>query len=212
MAYIKKIKLPGVAEPYDIYDASAIHNLSDIEGLGLQGAFIYKGTVAKKENLPTGASVGWVYHCTEDGSEYVWTTENTWEEFGSHISVDHIHNANLTVSGSAAVTGTNAASTVSGSAEVTGTNAASTVTGSVSVPDISKSSKYIKASTSNDTFVKSYPGVTSKMDLVSITPATDSGSKFITAVSPTTGSFIGVSGSTTASKATAGSAIAVEYS
>ena len=33
MAYIKKIKLPGVAEAYDIYDASAIHDLSDIEGL-----------------------------------------------------------------------------------------------------------------------------------------------------------------------------------
>lgn len=209
MAYIKKIKLPGVVEPYDIYDASAIHNLSDIEGLGLQGAFIYKGTVATVDKLPAGATVGWVYHVTADGSEYVWTTEGTWEEFGSHISVDHTHQASLNVNGSATVTGTNEASAVSGSADVTGTNAASAVTGTVSVPDISKTSKFIKATTNNDSFVKSYPGATSKMSLVSIAPAADSGSKFITAVTPTTGSVTGVNGSVLASLAKAGTAVSV---
>ena len=71
---IHSIKLPN-GTTYEIHDAQAIHSLSDIEALGLAGAFIYKGTVAKVSNLPaTGNEVGYVYHVTEDGNEYVWTT------------------------------------------------------------------------------------------------------------------------------------------
>ena len=133
MAYIKKIKLPGIDEAYDIYDASAIHDLSDIEGLGLQGAFIYKGTVATVAELPAeGNKVGYVYHVTENGSEYVWVTENRWEEFGHHIVVDHKHD----VSGNVSVTGTNEASAVEAS-------------GSISVPTVSKEAKYIKGNSAS---------------------------------------------------------------
>lgn len=132
MAQIKRIKLPGVTEPYDIYDATAIHSLEDIQGLGLEGAFIFKGTVATVADLPSkGNNVGWVYHVTENESEYVWVTGNKWEEFGHHMVVDHTHD----FSGSVSVTGQNSASSVSGSG-----------TGSVSVPKITKTPNYIKVS------------------------------------------------------------------
>ena len=130
MAKIKQIKLPGVDQAYDIYDASAIHSLADLEGLGLEGAFVFKGTVATVANLPSaGNEVGYVYHVTENDSEYVWTTSGEWEEFGRHIVVDHIHD----FSGTATVTGTNQSSTVSG-----------TATGNVTVPKINKLPNYLK--------------------------------------------------------------------
>lgn len=148
MAQIKQIKLPNNVT-YDIYDAAAIHSLEDIQGLGLEGAFVFKGVVAKVSNLPTsGNTVGWVYHVTEDGSEYVWTTENKWEEFGKHILIDHTHDfsGSASLNGSASVTGTNADSAVT----VTGTNAQSAVSGSgtISVPKVTKAANYIKVNSS----------------------------------------------------------------
>lgn len=204
MANIKQINIDGVT--YDIYDASAIHDLSDIESLGLEGAFIYKGTVAKVSDLPTaGMKTGYVYHVTENGSEYVYTTEGKWEEFGHHMVVAHKHNVTAA--------GTNAASAVTGTATVEGTNAASAVSasGSVSVPTISATAKYAKVTTTpagTDTFVKSYPGATKKLGLTSVTPA-GSATSVISSVTAPTDSVLGVSGSTTASKATAGTAVAV---
>lgn len=130
MAYIKKIKLPGQSEAYDIYDAAAIHSLEDIQGLGLEGAFIFKGTVATVADLPSaGNNVGWVYHVIENESEYVWITEGRWEEFGHHMTVEHVHQ----FTGTATITGENSSS------DVTGTG-----TGSITIPKVSKSANYIK--------------------------------------------------------------------
>ena len=93
------------------------------------------------------------------------------------------------------ISGTAAAQTWTQSADgnsvtVAGSNKASAVNGSgtVSVPTISESAKYAKVSTESDTFVKSYPGATSKMVTTTVT---------------------GVDGSVTASKAKAGTAVVV---
>lgn len=193
---------------YELCDKSAVHTLSDLEALGLSGAFIYKGSVTTKNDLPsTGNKIGYVYHVTSEDMEYVWVKIGTdaegWEEFGAHISVDHIHDVT--------VTGNNASSTVTGSATVTGGNTASSVTGSASItnaPKVSATAKYAKVSTESAKFVKSYPGTTSKMVTTSITPA-GTATEVIKSVTPTTGTITGVSGSTTASKATKGTAVAV---
>ena len=207
--YIRQVSLGDVV--YDIHDQEAIHSLADLAALGMttEGIFVFKGTVATVADLPTtGNKVGHVYHVTANHSEYVWAlvdggTSESWEEFGYHFIVDHIHTVN--------VTGTNASSSVTGSATVTGGNSTSSVSGSASItnaPKVSASAKYAKVSTGNDTFVKSYPGATSKMVTTSITPA-GAATSVISSVTPSTGSVTGVSGSTTASKATAGTAIAV---
>lgn len=90
--------------------------------------------------------------------------------------------------------GTNAASSVSFAAHTTATVLKSDVT--ATVPKTSSTPKYLTkdsaitglGTASTDTFVKSYPGATSKLSTTTVT---------------------GVSGSTTASKATAGTAVAV---
>ena len=207
---IHQVKLPN-GTVYDIHDPYAIHTLSDLVGLGMdiEGAFVFKGTVAAVTDLPTtGNKIGHVYHVTANHSEYIWakvdgSTTEAWEEFGEHFVVNHVHDVT--------VTGTNSTSTVGGSATVTGTNSTSSVSGTASItnaPKVSASAKYAKVSTGNDTFVKSYPGATSKLVTTSITPAGTAVS-VINSVTPSTGSVTGVSGSTTASKATAGTAIAV---
>lgn len=207
---IRQIKLPN-GTTYDIHDASAIHTLADLVALGMdiEGAFVFKGTVATVADLPSeGNKIGHVYHVTANHSEYIWakvdgSTSEAWEEFGEHFVVNHTH--------AVTVTGTNGTSSVTGTATVTGGNSTSTVSGSASIanaPKVSASAKYAKVSTGNDTFVKSYPGATSKMVTTSITPA-GAATSVISSVTPSTGSVTGVSGSTTASKATAGTAIAV---
>lgn len=196
---------------YEIHDAYAVHTLADLADLGMDtsGVFVFKGTVASFNDLPTsGNKVGYVYHVTDTQSEYVWAavdggTSEGWEEFGEHFVVNHIHDVT--------VTGTNAASAVTGTATVTGGNSTSNVTGTASVanaPKVSASAKYAKVSTGNDSFVKSYPGATSKMVTTPITPA-GAATSVISSVTPSTGSITGVSGSTTASKATKGTAVAV---
>lgn len=183
---IKKINLLG--NVYEICDANAIHSIDDLVNLGLDGVFRYVGVVAKVSDLPATAEVGNVYHVTETDSEYVWVDaiEATgeaahWEEFGTHIVVDHIHN----VSGNVNVAGTNAPSNVSGS-------------GLVNVPKVSKESSYAKVSTSNDSFIKSYSGATSNLVTTSIVPAGEATS-VVAGIVPTTASITGVNGSTTAS-------------
>ena len=93
---------------------------------------------------------------------------------------------------------------------ITGSNTASNVTasGSVSVPKVTKSANYAKITPADDTFVKSYPGATSKLAQTTVKSA-GAAVTVIDAVTPSTGSVTGVSGSVTASKATAGTAVAV---
>lgn len=207
--YIRQVKLGDVV--YDIHDQEAIHSLADLAALGMstEGIFVFKGTVATVADLPTtGNKIGYVYHVTANHSEYIWAlvdggTAEGWEEFGEHFVVNHVHTVT--------VTGTNASSAVTGSATVTGGNSTSSVSGSASIanaPKVSASAKYAKVSTGNDTFVKSYPGATSKLVTTSITPA-GAATSVISSVTPSTGSITGVSGSTTASKASAGTAVAV---
>ena len=219
---------------YDIHDDNAVHTLSDLASLGMDttGIFVFKGTVATIADLPkTGNKVGYVYHVTENHSEYVWAkvdggTSESWEEFGEHFVVNHTHNIPSTE-----VSGTIPSLTVSGSA--TGT------------PQLTKSDIKIAASASGTavgangtaTFVKSYPGTFSNLETTSVNSAgstvtaskvTSGSSKLVTtslkgvagttsvvnSVTPATVtlspvSITGVSGSTTASKATAGTAVAV---
>ena len=209
---ISKIKLPGSDIPYEIHDAEAIHDLAD---LGLDRVMQFKGVVATRANLPAG-SVGDVYHITDEDAEVVWTDNNEWEDFGSKFITDHKH----TFSSSGSITNGSAAAQTwtqqSGSAAAqTWTQKTGTISGSgsVDVPKVTKSANYAKVTTtaatsSNDTFVKSYPGATSKLAQTTVKSAGASTS-VVNKVTPTTGSVTGVSGSTTASKATAGTAIEV---
>ena len=96
---IHSINIGGTA--YEVHDKEAVHTLSDLEALGLAGAFIYKGSVANKAALPTtGNKIGYVYHVVNEDQEYVWAKigegAEAWEEFGAHISVDHIHDVTVT--------------------------------------------------------------------------------------------------------------------
>lgn len=204
------VTLPN-GNSYEIHDLHAIHTLADLAALGMdiEGAFVFKGTVATVADLPkTGNKIGYVYHVTEGHSEYVWAkvdngTSEGWEEFGEHFVINHTHDVS--------VLGTNESSAVTGRADVTGANKASAVTGSASIvnaPKVEASPKYVKVSTNNDTFVKSYPGASSKLVTTSITPA-GTATSVINSVTPTTGTITGVSGSTTASKATKGTDIAI---
>ena len=99
---IKKINIGGTV--YEIHDEQAIHDLSDIEALGLEGAFIFKGVVPTVADLPDPSTaelkVGYVYHVSADSQEYVWTTENKWESFGSVKTVNGVapdENGNINV-------------------------------------------------------------------------------------------------------------------
>lgn len=192
--FIHTIDIGGVS--YEVHDINAIHTLADLANLGMntEGIFSYKGTVNTYNRLPTtGNAVGHVYHVIEDSSEYVWDGQE-WEEFGKHIVVNHTH--------SVTIIGANEDSNVTGTAIVTGGNSASAVTGHATfknIPDVTVNRQYLKLSTGEHNFVKSYPGETSNMVTASV----------ISKVTPSTGTVTGVSGSTTASKATAGTAVAV---
>lgn len=197
---------------YDIHDDNAVHTLSDLASLGMDttGIFVFKGTVAKVQDLPTdGNKVGYVYHVTANHSEYIWAkvdngTKEGWEEFGEHFVVSHTHNipelkgtADPQIwSGSGSINNATAEaqtwtqSPTGNSVTIVGANQQSDVSGSgsIAVPTVTPTATYTKISTGTDTFVKSYPGATSKLVTTSIT---------------------GVSGSTTASMATAGKPVSV---
>lgn len=207
MAQIKKIDINGVV--YDIYDELALHSVAE---LGLDGVMYFRGTKGTVAELPATAANGDVWHVTEGNTEYVWTGSK-WEEFGNHIAVAHTHDfsvdARLPISadinlgqfdtdGTATVTGTNSDSTVTG----TGTGKAT-----VTHTTVSKQAKYAKVTTGT-TEVLSQVGL-SKNNLDTTTLNAVGTASVINSVTPTTGSVTGVSGSVTASKATAGTAIAV---
>lgn len=208
MAHLDETKLIhsidlGDKGVYEIHDAHAVHSIEDLNNLGLEGAFVFKGTVQTVSKLPTNDNtVGDVWHVTANDSEYVWTSDEEWEEFGTHIVVEHVHDID-------SISGHNSASAVSGSATVTGSNASSSVSGSASIanaPKVSAEAKYAKVSTGNDTFVKSYPGATSKMVTTSVTPA-GTATSVVSSITPSTASITGVSGSTEASKVTANNVV-----
>ena len=204
---IYQINLGGYT--YEVHDAHAVHTLADLAALGIdvEGAFIFKGTVATFNDLPkTDNKIGYVYHVADTHTEYVWakvddSTVGTWEEFGEHFVVNHVHEV--------VVTGHNADSNVTGTAVVTGGNSSSSVSGtaSVTVPTVSETAVYAKVNTNNDTFVKSYSGEARKMVTTNVTGA-GAAVSVVNSVTPVTGSVTGVSGSTTASKVSAKTVVA----
>ena len=126
---ISQIKLPNDTKVYEIHDAQAIHDVSE---LGLAAAMVFRGTLAAVANLPTsGNKVGDVWYVTADDCEYVWTDKDAWEALGN------VHDA--------------AASNHTHAVTVEGENAASKVTGTVVVPTVSKTQKYMSASASAPT-------------------------------------------------------------
>lgn len=130
---ISKIKLPSGAE-YEIHDASAIHDLSDLQ---IATVLDFRGTKPTENEIKaiTSAKVGHVYLCTGNNTEYVCVTAingtanaNAWEKLGN------IHDA--------------ASSSHTHDVMVEGKNAASTVTGKVTVPVVSATQKKLAASSS----------------------------------------------------------------
>lgn len=125
---ISSIKLPN-GTTYEVHDANAIHDVSE---LGLSAALVFKGTKATVADLPTtGNKVGDVWLVTETNGEYVWTDESKWEPFGSVFdaaSSDHIHTLN-----------------------VEARNYASEVTGHVVVPTITATQRYLYVTSNNPT-------------------------------------------------------------
>lgn len=133
---ISSIKLPN-GTTYEIHDAQAIHN---IEELGLSAAMVFKGTKAAVTNLPTtGNKVGDVWYVTADDCEYVWTENSAWEALGN------IHDA--------------ASSNHTHGVTVTGTNAASSVTGTITIPTVSRTQKYMTATSGAPTVTPSTDSV-----------------------------------------------------
>lgn len=217
---ISEVLLPGQSLPYQVHDPDALHDISE---LGLDSAIVFGGVVADADELATkfpNPTQGTVVYIQNNDREVIWVVvdgEGHWEDFGQGVSLDHNHDVTVsgsvslsqsnTLSGSASVTGTNEASSVTGSATVAGHNDESNVTasGSVEVPTVSSTKNYLKLTNESETFVKSYPGATQKLVTTSITPA-GSAIDVIGTVTPNTVELSGVSGSTTASKATAGAA------
>lgn len=141
---ISSIQIPGVATPYQIHDANAIHSA---EELGLSAALVFKGT--KKTNAEvlaiTDAYKGDVWLVTDTNAEFVCIKDiseadaTAWEKLGD------VHDA--------------ASSTHTHTVTVTGTNAASKVTGTVTVPTVSKTQKYLTATATAGTVTPSTDSV-----------------------------------------------------
>lgn len=116
MAYIKRISLPGVSEPYIIQDEEALHesdagrfdaagaaagalaeakSYTDGKIAGLGQFMVFKGSLASEAAIKAVAPAepGWVYLNTADGSEWVCTKKITaadataWEKLGVEIDI-----------------------------------------------------------------------------------------------------------------------------
>lgn len=132
---ISSIKLPdGTA--YEIHDAKAIHDVSD---LGLASVLVFKGTKATASEVLalTSAKQGDVWLVTENNAEYVCTKTITAADSTAWEKLGETHNV--------------ASSTHTHTVTVTGTNAASSVTGTVTVPTVSVTKKYLTATASAPT-------------------------------------------------------------
>ena len=123
---ISKVQLPGSTTQYEIHDACALHNLTDLTNLlgDTLNLMNFKGTLTAKTSLPTENNVpGDVYYVVESDSEWIWvdagkdssgtTVAAHWEEMGS--THNHVHSINITKN----VSGTNQSSTVSASGSYT---------------------------------------------------------------------------------------------
>lgn len=142
---ISSIKLPNGTQ-YEIHDAQAIHSIED---LGLSAALIFKGTKSTESDITglTSASVGDVWLCTGNNTEYVCieaisgtAKASAWEKLGNvhdAASSSHTHNAT-----------------------VTGTNSTSTVTGTVTVPTVSKTAKKLSVSATAPTITPTTATIT----------------------------------------------------
>lgn len=112
-AIISQVKLPGSETVYDIHDASAIHDISD---LNLATLLKFKGAVNTGADLPSDAQIGDVYYVIADDGEYVWIDDDNpdipahWEALGNI----HAHHHEI-----ASVIGTNSASAVTGKGSFT---------------------------------------------------------------------------------------------
>lgn len=123
--FISSIVLPGSSEVYEIHDAKAIHEITD---LGLSAALVFKGTKDTFSELPTeGNKTGDVWLVLEDidaegnrytNKEFVWTEAGAWEMLGSvhdAASSTHVHIGSVTVTGSnkeSIITGTTTIPTI----------------------------------------------------------------------------------------------------
>lgn len=170
---ISQIKLPN-GTTYEVHDANAIHDVSE---LGLSAALVFKGTKATVNDLPATAKVGDVWHVTLDDCEYVWTDAGEWEALGSaHDVASSAHIHNVTVEGS---------------------NTGSTVTGSVVVPTVTATKKYLTG------WVQSIPVTTSSEKVLGTdTTFTVSGGNATTTKLKATASGVVVDGDGTATAIT----------
>ena len=227
--YISQITLPS-GNTYDIKDAEARELINELASpgvfLGVTTSNISEGSSTNPiivDGVSTTAHQGdWCLHEETDISQeppvtskiaYIFNNTNKWQKFtdmsnlgglaykdsAEGVVSDYVTSANGSFTGAAATlkitpSGSNAASSVSFAAHTTKPvfGAGTTAT----VPKQVGNTKYLTktnaitglGTASTDTFVKSYPGTTSKLKTTTVT---------------------GVSGSTTASKATAGTAVAV---
>ena len=212
--YISKVTLP-TGNTYDIKDAEARDLIAELQRngkyLGITTTPLTEGATTNPVTIDgesvTAKAGDWVI-TSDEKKEFIFNG-TAWQEFGDMSdlgSLAYKDSASGTVSvpasadsgftGTAATlkitpAGTNAASSVSFAAHTT-KNVMGTGT-TATVPAPSGTTKYLQKGNAitglgtpgTDTFVKSYPGATSKMNTTTVT---------------------GVSGSTTASKATAGTA------
>ena len=141
---ISSIQLPGVATPYQIHDANAIHSA---EELGLGSALVFKGTKKTDAEILAiaDAHIGDVWLSTGTNAEYVCTKEISEADASAWEKLGNVHDA--------------ASSNHTHTVTVTGTNAASTVTGSVTVPTVSKTQKYLTATAGGITVTPSTDSV-----------------------------------------------------
>ena len=108
---ISQVKLPGSNTVYEIHDAKAIHDVSD---LGLSAALVFKGVIDDVSDLPQGVDmpkVGDVYLVRADNSEYVCVAiddaslEPVWERLGNiHDAASSTHTHTVSASGTADLT------------------------------------------------------------------------------------------------------------
>lgn len=223
--YISKVTLP-TGNTYDLKDQEARDLIMELSSpgvfLGVTTSNISEGSstnpIVIDGNNVTATQGDWCLHEETDSTQdppvtvkiaYIFNSSNKWQKFtdmsnlgglaykdSAQGTVEVPTSASSGFTGTAATlkitpAGTNAASAVSFAAHTTKNTLGTGTTATVPAP--SGTTKYLQKGNAitglgtpgTDTFVKSYPGATSKMNTTTVT---------------------GVSGSVTASKATAGTA------
>ena len=105
MANISQIKLPN-GTVYDIYDASALHNIDVVQALVFKGSQTNEAAIFALTNQKIGA----VWHASAEGTEWLCTKEiggtadsTAWEELGNPLVDNHNHTASVSVAGTVAI-------------------------------------------------------------------------------------------------------------